>query len=75
MPKILFLMMTKELKISNQLSPFYRKNYTKKLMKYFNFQNKLSFLINEWIQNNIKSSICDISSKRLNLTVTLIGNS
>ena len=40
-----------------------------------NVQNKNSSYFDEWIPNNIKSSVCDIPPKGLKMSVTFIGNS
>jgi len=40
-----------------------------------NVQNKNSSYFVEWIPNNIKSSICNISPKNLAMAVTFLGNS
>jgi tubulin beta len=38
-------------------------------------QNKNSSYFVEWIPNNIKSGVCDISPKGLKMAVTFLGNS
>merc|ERR1712233_135417 len=40
-----------------------------------NVQNKNSSYFVEWIPNNIKSSVCDVPPKNLDLSVTFLGNS
>jgi len=40
-----------------------------------NVQNKNSSYFVEWIPNNIKSSVCDIPPKGLNMSSTFVGNS
>ncbi|KAG6385238.1 hypothetical protein SASPL_154068 [Salvia splendens] len=40
-----------------------------------NVQNKNSSYFVEWIPNNVKSSVCDIPPKGLNMSSTFIGNS
>merc|ERR1712053_24568 len=40
-----------------------------------NVQNKNSSYFVEWIPNNIKSSICNISPQNLDMAVTFLGNS
>merc|ERR1739842_6946 len=39
-----------------------------------NVQNKNSSYFVEWIPNNIKSSVCDIPPKDLEMSVTFLGN-
>merc|ERR1719205_586313 len=39
-----------------------------------NVQNKNSAYFVEWIPNNIKSSVCDIPPKDLEMSVTFLGN-
>merc|ERR1711860_348252 len=39
-----------------------------------NVQSKNSSYFVEWIPNNIKSSICDVAPKNLDLSVTFLGN-
>lgn len=40
-----------------------------------NVQNKNASYFVEWIPNNVKSSLCDISPKGIKMFVTFIGNS
>merc|ERR1712167_520194 len=40
-----------------------------------NVQNKNSSSFVEWIPNSIKSSVCDIPTKGLKMSVTFLGNS
>jgi len=40
-----------------------------------NIQNKNSSYFVEWIPHNIKSSVCDVPARNLNMSATFIGNS